>query len=977
MDAELKEAFQKVIPNYLQNFKNNELLTNNFIARIKKKIKRELVNPNVSIFKKDIAKFLLISHIEEGLIKNKQDFNDFYSNFEFVSENLEKFEFEALSDSFFGIDNDLIEDTLIYNDIIIQNYYLKDDPDWFIQIGLRENPFPSQDGLFLISKKDYDNVVLKTLIYNKYMEILENDPIWILNKSIVIYGDFGCGKTTFFDYIGYKILLNNILPIRIILNAKPTLSSLHHDFNQSLFNELADFVSKYSEDPRGNITAINNYNIFMLFKKIQSDRNLRGFVIFLDGLHKSQDQQDTALNFLIELQNILEFYRRKDIALSIFIAGSIEWQDKINTSKKFSGSVFSLEKMEALNVNQAYEMLTRRFTVFSKNKEKHYIKFNEIQMLVTLIERALASDINFRILIKNFLQNGFIFKNRIKIKPFIEDDVLNNILEAIKSNKKLYNTLLRIKNEYQNQKSDLVAILKVISTTYDMGYFFEDHNFYQKYSQFFKYLYDKDLVVKSEKYKKDNSKPFSLNQLIQNTFKDIENKVKLHPTHYLELLFMKTPKKPKSKAEYLNILDTAKRYKQNNPEIESKIENLINFTENTYFVLINAIENTLNFHISHISVRKMNNTIEVLLRFLYDLSEEQFPVNTQTQIFNIFRYTWLDNQVLTQYFNWSEGWNPNINNKNANIQFLKQFIDTYESLIYKIGKHILYNKILIVGSKDLNNNEKIKLNSARAFFSEKQFKKSIEVCHDLIERTLREFIFNILFIKYGSSWESLLPKKTLSFIKNIKLKEKKQYGELLSDSSNSLYYLSRSAYSIIIDDDYLWSNCFSMLFGSVYRSFIKETLENLANLGHLDKHNRDEQEISKISPIIQQNLKNSKQIIEKINKSYLNLVNLNSIIIKGSEIIPRFNPTEKTDKIQPISFDDINFEELLEKLNDIDKKGEIIFKKLHKISSINQIQDAYSISYRKFLGSILYLLSNKSIEIRDYYGSSIMFRCHN
>lgn len=974
MDAELKEAFQKVIPNYLQNFRNNEILTNSFIARIKKKIKRELVNPNVSIFKKDIAKFILFSQIDEGTLKTKQEFNDFYSNFEFISQNLERFEFEALSDSFFGDNDDLIEDSHIYNEDTIQNYYLKDDPDWFKQIGLRENPFPSQDGLFLISKKKYDDVVLKTQIYNKYMEILENDPTWILNKSIVIYGDFGCGKTTFFDYIGYKILLNNILPIRIILNAKPSLSSLHHDFNQSLFNELADFVSKYSEDPRGNITAINNYSIIKLFEKIQSDKDLRGFAIFLDGLHKSQDQQDTALNFLIELQNILEFYRRKDISLSIFIAGSIEWQDKINTSKKFSGSVFTLEKMDALNVNQAYEMLTRRFTVYSKIEEKHYIRFSEIQMLVTLIERALASDINFRILIKNFLQNGFIYRNKIKIKPFIEEDVLNNIFEAIKTNKKLYNTLLQIKNEYQNQRADLAQILKVISTTYDMGYFFEDHIFYQKNLRFFTYLYKKDIFVKSEKYKKDDLKPFALNQFIRDTFKDIENKVKFHPTHYLELLFMKTSKELKSEAEYYSILNTVKRYKENNPGIESKIENLIAITENTYFTLINKIENTPNFSITDNRVREMNNTIEVLLRFIYELSGDSFPINTQAQIFKVFRYTWLDNQVLSQYFNWSEGWNPNINNKNVNIQFLKQFIDTYESLIYKIGKHILYNKILIIGSKDLNNNEKVKLNSARAFFSEKTFKKSIEMCHDLIERTLREFIFNILFIKYGSNWESMLPKKSLDFIKNIKNKEKKQFGELLSHSSNSLYYLSRSAYSFIIDDDYLWSNCFSMLFGSAYRSFIRETLENLATLGHLDKHNRDEQEISKISPIIQQYLKNSKQILEKINKSYQNLVNINSIIIKGSEIIPRFNPIEKTDKIQPISLDDINFEELLEKLKDANNKGEIIFNKLHKISNINQIQDFYSISYRKFLGSIIYLLSNKSIEIKDYYGSNIIFR---
>ncbi len=366
--------------------------------------------------------------------------------------------------------------------------------------------------------------------------------------------------------------------------------------------------------------------------------------------------------------------------------------------------------------------------------------------------------------------------------------------------------------------------------------------------------------------------------------------------------------------------------------------------------------------------------MEVLLRFLYELSDEPFPVNTQTQIFNVFKYTWLDNQVLTQFFNWTEGWNPNVNEKITNTQFLKLFIDTYESMIYKIGKHILYNKVLIIGSKDLNNEEKIVLNSARAFFSGNQFKKTIEVCHDLVEKTLREFIYNILFLKYGSNWESMLPKHIFGFINKIKRKEKKQYGDILSHSSNSLYYLSRSAYSIIIDDDYLWTNCFSMLFGNAYRSFIKETLENLANLGHLDKHNRDEEEIGKISAIIQQNLSKSKEVIEKINKAYLNLIKLTSISIKGFKIIPRLNSQEKIDKIEPISVKDIKLDLLIDSLTKKNENYENLFKKLFQISNITQVQDIYSIPYRKFIGSLIYLLHNKTIQIEDHYGSCILFK---
>jgi len=75
-----------------------------------------------------------------------------------------------------------------------------------------------------------------------------------------------------------------------------------------------------------------------------------------------------------------------------------------------------------------------------------------------------------------------------------------------------------------------------------------------------------------------------------------------------------------------------------------------------------------------------------------------------------------------------------------------------------------------------------------------------------------------------------------------------------------------------------------VLFGNGYRSFIKETLEYLANLGHLDKHNRDDKQIGKISILVEQSLSKTKDIIEKINESYVNLLNLNTMIIEDIEI---------------------------------------------------------------------------------------------
>ncbi|MHA1455664.1 MAG: AAA family ATPase [Promethearchaeota archaeon] len=972
MDHQQLNAFEKIIPKYISTLEKSEVISRNYIQKIKNEIKEELQVPSVSIYKKDIAKFILIHQIEQGEISSKEEYYKYYHKSKFILDNLDKYEIDTIADSYFMNESEFLEEQIIYNHhLTIKSHYLKDDPDWFIQIGLKGNPFPSQDGLYLISKEDYEKVVLKTQLYNKYLEIIDQDPKGILNKSVIIYGDFGCGKTTFFDYLDYNLILNNIHSIRIIMNAKPSLSSIHHSFNESLFNELADYISDYSKDPRANIKDINQYNILEFLKNIQEERSQIGFIIFLDGLHKSQDQEDTALNFLIELQNILEFYRRKGISLTIFVAGSFEWREKINNNKKFSGSIFTLEKMDSLTANQSYEMLKRRFSVFSETKVEQIIKYSEIELLVTSIERSLATDINPRILIKYFLQNGFIFKNKIKIKPIIEEDVLKNIFDAIKNNKMLYNNLFQIKNEYSKEKSQLSKILKVISTTYDMGYFFNVHPFYSKRIEIFSFLENMNIIIKSEKYKKNDVKPYSLNQSVHQTFNEIENKVKFRPTHYLELLFLDEPKLTENKAEYTNILDTLKRFGENNPEYQNQIKLLITLTENDYFALINKIENTPRFNIPNRKLQEMNTIIERILTFIYSLAEEPFSITNQKVLFDVFKYTWLDNQVLTQYFNWIEGWNPHVNNEYKNKRFLKLFIDTYESLVFKIGKHILYNKILIVGSKFLNNKDKTALNSARALYYEKDYKTSIKKCHDLIETTFRNFIYNIMYFKYGDHWESMLPKQTQDYINNIKNKELKQYGEVLSDSGNSLFNLSRSAYSHIIDSKYLWKSCFSPLFGKAFRSTIKDILENVANLGHLEKHNRKEEDINKLAMLIQQSLLKSKTIIEKVNKAYINLINLHEIAIETNKIVPIFYSKENSENLNNISFDSNDLDivvEILEK----NSRDERFFKKFIDISNYYSIQDKFSLSYNKFIACLIYLIRENRIIIQDTFGASLI-----
>jgi len=969
MDSSLEKALNEVIPKILPFFENQEKIDSLFMYKIKKQIRTLLPESEISIFKNDIAKFLLIFLIRHHAAQNSENLDPILLKYPFIRQNLDSTEIEIIIDKYISTEDDFSEEEITeFNQDYLSTDYFSEDTDWYKEIGLIDDPFPSQDGLFLIQKEYYELLVLKTKLFNKYNEMLDQDEKSILNKSVVFYGDFGCGKTTFFDYLDNGVILKGILPIRIILNAKPSLALLHNAFNEDMFNELADYLSKFSNDPRGNLLKVDKHNILKLFHLIMTERGHSGFIIFLDGLHKSQDNVDSALNFLIELQNIIDFYRRKDIPLSIFIAGSLEWEKKIKHNKKFSGSFFSLEKFDSLSPLQSYEMLMRRFDVFSPNKGRKYIKYSEIEMLVNSIKKTLATDINFRNLIKNFLRNGFIFKNRIKIKPLIEEDVLNNIYEAIKKNKFLFSFLIKIQRDFTKEPTRLRKLMKVISTLFDLGYINKDHSFYVKHKKNFQFLANHRIIQLNDKYQKKNGIPYSLSKQIHKTFKDIENKVKFRPTHYLILLFMKTYTPIQKRPEYMDILDTIRRFKENNPHISAKIEEL---TESRYFNLIKEIKNIFQNSITNETVQEMNSIIEDILTYLYELAEEPFKISTQKELFNIFKYTWLDNQVLSQYLTWQERWNPNIDDKNSNLKFLSLFIDTFESLVHKIGKHILYNKILIIGSKFLNNEEKIELNSARAFFSNNNYIKCIKKCHDILEKTLRTYIFNVLRFKYGDNWINTLPNEIKRYIEHIKKKDKARYGKFLSQNGNSLYYLSRNHYSIIFEDKKLWKNCFSPILGSAYKSFLIENLDNLANLGHLEKHNRTNEELAEISELIEHYLINSKKIIEKINESYSNLIQLTQIKIDESTLLPKFNSREDESELEPISLSKKQINELRQKIQAKNEENRN-FNNFFSISDENLIKSQLLFNYREFIGLLIYLMHNQEIEILEIRGSDVI-----
>ena len=68
--------------------------------------------------------------------------------------------------------------------------------DWYKTINLSSNPFPSRNGFSNIDESLYEKIIHETDTIRDFRNMIINDEIEdLLNKTIILYGPFGSGKT--------------------------------------------------------------------------------------------------------------------------------------------------------------------------------------------------------------------------------------------------------------------------------------------------------------------------------------------------------------------------------------------------------------------------------------------------------------------------------------------------------------------------------------------------------------------------------------------------------------------------------------------------------------------------------------------------------------------------------------------------------------------------------------------------------------
>ncbi|KKL85914.1 hypothetical protein LCGC14_1950000 [marine sediment metagenome] len=536
-----------------------------------------------------------------------------------------------------------------------------------------------------------------------------------------------------------------------------------------------------------------------------------------------------------------------------------------------------------------------------------------------------------------------------------------------------------MKKQLSRKEDSYQLLTSILSDLYEKRYFTEKDQFISENKPFIDLLTKNKLLI-IRKDQKKNLKIFSLKDSIFNTFNSIEKKIRLFPKYYLNIFFIYEEEKVEDNNGKFKLLETLNRYKSSSSTYKDRLEKILELYEDHYVPFIQILENSLNspkIEIEKNFILKMDNLLIPLLNLIIDLSKEICSIREKEEIYQLFRFSWLDNEQLTFFFREREkNLKRILKSKLEKGKFFKSFQDAFEQMVWKIGKHLTYNTVLIVGSRNLTNHDKRELNKARALYNVPQYLQSIRTYSDLIEIKLRGFLYNILKVKYGNNWQSLIPSILMQKIKQNQDRDLTHFGKYLTND-NILCYLSRGEYHPLILEKYLWNCCFKFVFGDMNRQLIID-LATISTIANLEKHNRDEENLKEISYIIPQNLEKVKRVLEYINQSYRRIISPEVIFIreKSNELYFSYMNNSDKGKLFPVKINKREREEFEKILNlVINKSG--YRENYINLEDQSNLHKTFSMDYRQIIGLFAYYLKRGMIEIEDYFGSNILFKWIN
>jgi hypothetical protein len=845
---------------------------------------------------------------------------------------------------------------------------------WWERLGLFGDPFPTVDGLSEIDENYYDSLVLKTAIFQKYLRLTTMSPNELLNKTYLITGEFGSGKTTLFDYLKKPMFANDLLPLHVIIDAKPDTDTILRSFYRNLFGEIAEHYKRLAGwDPRSSYEEIGKEELFDMLKQIVDDKKLKGVIIMLDGLHKDPKLLREALSFIQILQNTKDYWVRKGIGVGILIAGTRDWERELDFNPAIRGSINRVDTIPGITAKEAYDMISMRLATFSRSHEK------------PVRVRASAVDGVFKVLSSRH-PRGVAFRDVIDdVLPHLQQTDIGYVEIAISFDKELLDRLRKGLEEYRDLKDRIELLrrrpdaflpaIQILSILLEKKRIPEKDDLFRSNSGLFAMLKRVGLVQKARAPDTGEVSWIPV-RLILEFGRKIELAEGLKPSEFLMDLF---------RQEQPTISPL-----RSEPDEVLRLRSLISAYRASHSVLAAGLEAALETHrelIAHANspvdlipagelISRTSASMESILKCLYLVIEpETEPPFCGRSAQDWLEASWVRPPEILVFWDEAkrvEGRSPD---KNEAGEITRSYLRAFRSITAVVEQMIRCNSIANISSPDLRKGDKISLNEARMCFQGQSFFASCRKLTDYMESRIRAFLYDVLVLKYGDKWRARLGSDVNQYID----KERKRATSVLpaaSTSSNELYLCGRQHYRIIITEvPSNWAQIFSHCFEPENEDFVNQTLHLLFTFGDKDKHNQDEEYFRQNSDKLLLALQSSVRLLGRMNKAYVKVLSPTNVFIEsdgsaGDRLF--FSFLDSKDETNLIPF-------LITRKTGIEIVGKLV-KRLKGSGFILDLADregveyAFGKRYRDTVAVLAYLVKKGGVSFSDCGGSCVSLK---
>ena len=748
---------------------------------------------------------------------------------------------------------------------------------WWEELGLISDPFISREGITTIPENLLDSVLVKTQLFDMYKNYIRVDTDSIFFKSTILFGQFGSGKTTFFQYLSREMLLTDkIYPIYIILRTERDKFAMRQTFE----NKIVEKLSEEYKIQKGMYPLFDEtkQQISIIKKLMLELSNNKGFVIIIDNLHKGNGSDyNIAMDFLRDLQSFKDELINSGIRIGFLIAGSLDWEPIILKDPSLSGSIERKEHMPPITVGLAKQMINNRLRAFSKNKDK---PLEVGDAYISQIYRYLQNEgrpISYRsfieVVYEELLKRNFSILERTILTDSVRDKIRleyeSDSILKIRFAKFLFGAPRNYglghkgiqKLEHREKGLQFLIYTFLEKQIKDDSDIIKNNKFY------FQRLYDSDLI---NKVKIKNDLYWMVCPEILKINSNILREYNLSLEDYLVQVYTQLQTK-KPTLESNTKIKEIKSFLASEFALEKDkdIKDLISESLEMYETISNELSVTTKKLDAHVlkdswdSFEKMSRAL-ILLEGI--LPSDQLNTNN---IAEIWRNYWQLPEIIDEYLRNFERLNEEDLEKRVTCSRYKEAYDEIFRIIKDLKQKERVLPLVLTGlSKDEINT----FYTARNYWFSKDYFEMMVTLNDKTQKKFRKFLHNTFVLLYGEDierWKERVDNDTWSYIKN---NEKKS---IFGKPTNIFEELNRGNYKqILTEDNYYAKRNWGEVFQYVLKGMTKtEFGEFLQQFGETLKSTDHGKSTSIIEPSFASSyLIKTIDFYRSINNAYKNLL---------------------------------------------------------------------------------------------------------